>query len=457
MEAKGGKKKSSSSSLMYEVPLGYSIEDVRPNGGIKKFKSAAYSNCVRKPSRYFHNQLLLIAFFIVISLFKLRAVGDLSSRPGHIASFSSLLPHNHLIFCNTNSTQLGGIENWISASKWPVSKGMKSGWRSFSVSRLCLLTLIARVSGPSRAQIDEFLSAAECTIVDSLSNSALDSYVLSESSLFVYPYKVIIKTCGTTKLLRSIPVILKHAGTLSLAPISVKYSRGTFIFPGNQPSPHTSFTEEVVVLNNHFAKLFGKPGNAYVINGGNPAHDWHIYWSSVESITPLPLSVEMCMTNLDRERASVFYKNFEGPAKSMTDASGIRSILPGFDINDFEFEPCGYSMNSIKGKALSTIHVTPEDGFSYASFEFVDAIGSKKIKNAAELEALIDRVLDCFGPEKFSLAIHCDYSSLMAMLSLVREEWDVGLCMREIGGAGTLWWRLPDIQSQAAVVTMNGQ
>ncbi|GAB4828964.1 hypothetical protein Ancab_018624 [Ancistrocladus abbreviatus] len=51
MGSKGGKKKSSSNkSLMYEAPLGYSIEDVRPNGGIKKFRSAAYSNCVRKPS-----------------------------------------------------------------------------------------------------------------------------------------------------------------------------------------------------------------------------------------------------------------------------------------------------------------------------------------------------------------------------------------------------------------------
>lgn len=44
METKGGKKKSSSNSLIYEAPLGYSIEDVRPNGGIKKFRSAAYSN-----------------------------------------------------------------------------------------------------------------------------------------------------------------------------------------------------------------------------------------------------------------------------------------------------------------------------------------------------------------------------------------------------------------------------
>ncbi|CAA2967164.1 Hypothetical predicted protein [Olea europaea subsp. europaea] len=49
MESKGGKK-SSSKSLSYEAPLGYIIEDVRPNGGIKKFRSAAYSNCARKPS-----------------------------------------------------------------------------------------------------------------------------------------------------------------------------------------------------------------------------------------------------------------------------------------------------------------------------------------------------------------------------------------------------------------------
>ncbi|KAI3444072.1 hypothetical protein Pfo_000737 [Paulownia fortunei] len=53
METKGGKKRSSSSSrirIHYEAPLGYIIEDVRPNGGIEKFRSAAYSNCARKPS-----------------------------------------------------------------------------------------------------------------------------------------------------------------------------------------------------------------------------------------------------------------------------------------------------------------------------------------------------------------------------------------------------------------------
>ncbi|KAE8037564.1 hypothetical protein FH972_010145 [Carpinus fangiana] len=52
METKGWTKKSSSisGSKQYEAPLGYVVEEIRPNGGIKKFRSAAYSNCARKPS-----------------------------------------------------------------------------------------------------------------------------------------------------------------------------------------------------------------------------------------------------------------------------------------------------------------------------------------------------------------------------------------------------------------------
>ncbi|KAI3981242.1 hypothetical protein MKX01_041381, partial [Papaver californicum] len=41
-DQKGGKKsRSSSSSLKYEAPLGYCIEDIRPNRGIEKFRFAA--------------------------------------------------------------------------------------------------------------------------------------------------------------------------------------------------------------------------------------------------------------------------------------------------------------------------------------------------------------------------------------------------------------------------------
>lgn len=254
----------------------------------------------------------------------------------------------------------------------------------------------------SRDQLDEFLGPAECTIVSALSNQFVDSYVLSESSLFVYPYKIIIKTCGTTKLLLAIPPILKLAETLSLVVQSVRYTRGSFIFPGAQSYPHRSFSEEVAVLDSYFGKL-GSGSKALVLGRSDDPQKWHVYTASaaaIQSMNPV-YTIEMCMTGLDQEKAHVFYKNESCSAAVMTVNSGVRNILPESDICDYEFNPCGYSMNSIEGAALSTIHVTPEDGFSYASFE---AVGYDL--ETVRLSMLIERVLECFEPGEFSVAVH---------------------------------------------------
>lgn len=257
----------------------------------------------------------------------------------------------------------------------------------------------------SKSQLDEILKPAECTIVSSLSNDEVDSYVLSESSLFVYPYKIIIKTCGTTKLLLSIPPILDLADMLSLSVRSVRYTRGSFIFAGAQPFPHRNFSEEVAVLDSYFGKL-GSGSKAYVMGSDdNKEQKWHVYSASAESKNHLdPIyTLEMCMTGLDRKKASVFYKADASSAAAMTDVSGIRTILPDSEICDFEFDPCGYSMNAIEGGAISTIHVTPEDGFSYASFE---AVGYDF--RYLSLTQLVERVLGCFHPREFSIALHSD-------------------------------------------------
>lgn len=222
----------------------------------------------------------------------------------------------------------------------------------------------------TKSQLDEILAPAECTIVSSLANEDVDSYVLSESSLFVYAYKIIIKTCGTTKLLLAIPPILKLAESISLDVRAVRYTRGSFIFPGAQSFPHRHFSEEVAVLDGFFGKL-GSGSKAYIMGGSDEAQNWHVYCASADSVSPADsvYTLEMCMTGLDREKASVFFKQQTGSAAEMTVNSGIRKILPNSEICDFDFEPCGYSMNSVEGPAVSTIHITPEDGFSYASFE----------------------------------------------------------------------------------------
>ncbi|KAL1361061.1 hypothetical protein HN51_006430 [Arachis hypogaea] len=257
----------------------------------------------------------------------------------------------------------------------------------------------------SKAHLDEILEPAQCTIVSSLSNDDVDSYVLSESSLFVYSHNIIIKTCGTTKLLLSIPAILKLAGSLDMTVKSVRYTRGSFIFPGAQPFPHRSFSEEVDLLDSYFGNL-GSGSKASVMGDPDKSQLWHIYSACAEpkaSSEAAIYGLEMCMTGLDREKASVFFKENTDSAVMMTENSGIRKILPKSEICDFEFDPCGYSMNGIEGSAISTIHVTPEDGFSYASFE---AVGYDYEKTS--LSELIERVLACFEPSEFSVALHND-------------------------------------------------
>ncbi|KAL9225805.1 hypothetical protein vseg_001687 [Gypsophila vaccaria] len=291
----------------------------------------------------------------------------------------------------------------------------------------------------SKAQLDEILGPAECTIVDSLANESVDSYVLSESSLFVYSYKIIIKTCGTTKLLNSIPPILRLADTLFLDVKSVRYTRGSFIFPGAQSYPHRSFSEEVAVLDNYFGKL-GAGSKAIVMGSPGKPQKWHVYSATAETNYDDPVyTLEMCMTGLDKEKASVFFKSQSASAAVMTESSGIRKILPDSAICDFDFEPCGYSMNAIEGPAVSTIHITPEDGFSYASFE---AVGYDL--QVVDLNQLVERVLACFEPKEFSIAVHADtadkilaHNCSVNVTGYSREEGGI----EELGLGGSIFYQ----------------
>lgn len=254
-----------------------------------------------------------------------------------------------------------------------------------------------------RGELDAMLRAAECTIVAEMSNSELDSYVLSESSLFIYPQRMVIKTCGTTQLLCALPLLLEATGKLALKVSRVKYTRGTFMFPAVQPYPHGSFTEEVRYLEEYFGGL-GDGGKAFVMGSKGVFPNWHIYTATdhgVAAAEPV-YTLEMCMTKLARPSAEVFVKSSgleTGP--DMTKAASIDKMLPESSICDFAFDPCGYSMNGIEGGAHSTIHVTPEEGLSYASFE---AMGYNPWQ--VELPALVERVVGSFKPAVFAMSVH---------------------------------------------------
>lgn len=75
-------------------------------------------------------------------------------------------------------------------------------------------------------------------------------------------------------------------------------------------------------------------------------------------------------------------------------------------IDDYVFEPCGYSMNGILGGGFMTIHITPEAGFSYASVEL-----SGFSEASFDPRLLLAQITRIFRPGKMSVAMTVDLAS----------------------------------------------
>jgi S-adenosylmethionine decarboxylase len=197
------------------------------------------------------------------------------------------------------------------------------------------------------------LDLVNCKVLSIVESEDVDAYLLSESSMFVFPHKLILKTCGTTTLLCGLPRILEIATifggyqrstapptrgiAIAAAPYRVFYSRKNFLFPDRQHGPHRSWRDEVKSLD----KLF-LGGSAYMIGKMNGEH-WYLYLTEPHTMLTPPASpsqsdgsvetetkvlsfppaisgvkqggmceaedetLELLMTDLDEENAKQFY------------------------------------------------------------------------------------------------------------------------------------------------------
>lgn len=188
------------------------------------------------------------------------------------------------------------------------------------------------------------LDEVHCKVLSIVNSEHIDAYLLSESSMFVFPHKLILKTCGTTTLLAGLKSMLRiaavHAGFpfhnvdslddehVAATPYRVFYSRKNFLFPDRQLMPHRSWGQEVKFLDDMF-----EHGSAYMVGKMNGDH-WYLYITSPGAAsaptspgaanlrrkipTGLPSAfmgaaesndetLEILMTDLDPENAKQFY------------------------------------------------------------------------------------------------------------------------------------------------------
>lgn len=253
---------------------------------------------------------------------------------------------------------------------------------------------------------EEVLDVIKCQIISSTKNKWFDSYVLSESSLFVYPYKIILKTCGTTLLLKCVePLLSIAANECDLLPEFIFYSRKNFLYPEKQMSPHTSLNEELELLKQYFE---GGECHTY---GSHTGDNWVFYYADLDGMCEKGIlhndqTFEIMMTHLDKGIMEQFFSNednFMNP-KEVTRSSGISELIPGAVTDEKMFEPCGYSVNGLSDDAYFTIHITPEDHCSYVSFE-TNASHKKYTR-------LANNVIETFKPGKFIITLFVDSDAL---------------------------------------------
>lgn len=263
-----------------------------------------------------------------------------------------------------------------------------------------------------RDALDAICAAARCTILSVVSNSQLDAYVLSESSLFVYKHKMILKTCGTTTLLRCLHVLLRATGQLGLELEWLGYSRKNYTFPDNQIFPHSSFEEEFQFLKKH-PHLSARLNGAGYLLGPITGDHWLFYVANKcqREYLATERTINIMMFDLDPAVASTFYLDACPTGRDQTKTSGICDLVPGAIIDDRAFEPCGYSMNAILYGSYTTVHITPEPECSYASFETNNPLKS--------YGALINNVLATFRPGRVVVTMTADEEGLRDLTDTV--------------------------------------
>ncbi|KAJ3965764.1 S-adenosylmethionine decarboxylase [Lentinula raphanica] len=299
---------------------------------------------------------------------------------------------------------------------------------------------------------EEMLAIVKCQVLSVVNGAEMDAYLLSESSLFVSPHRIILKTCGTTLNLLGLPRILDiaadHANMHSV--YQCFYSRKSFMFPERQLGPHRDWQQEVQFLDNIFRN--GAAYNVGKVNGDHwllymttPSNDLGAPRSSSHSVPPPVIehvfpdyTIEILMSDLSPEARQPFFSTFSSPdtpsshALSLSQNLGVTDIFPPHltTLDAYSFSPCGYSSNALikwgedpffsssnitdgssPTEGYYTIHVTPEEGWSYASFECnvplhpTRSASAPDVKSIPDLKTLVQRVVSIFQPGRLSLTL----------------------------------------------------
>ena len=242
---------------------------------------------------------------------------------------------------------------------------------------------------PLRNKSDTFWSdicrKADAHIISRLSNSFCDSYILSESSLFVWNHRLLMLTCGKTSLINVILHLLKKSKPSDVELLF--YQRKNEFFPYSQK---TSFMDD-------FKKVSKKiKGNAYCFGVPDEHHFYLFHSEDQRPSGPSDRTIEILMYDLDDSIKNLFFQ--ASSAGEIKNYLGLDRIFNNAQVDDYIFKPVGYSLNALIDKdQYYTIHVTPQEPGFYVSFETNSMEGS--------VQDITDQIISLFKPLSFDVIV----------------------------------------------------
>lgn len=231
---------------------------------------------------------------------------------------------------------------------------------------------------------EKLVETAGAQILSEVSNDSMDAYLLSESSLFVYEDGLTMITCGRTQLISAVEMLMNTYPAEDID--AFFYERKHEVFARYQAS---HFYEDVLKLNKWFdgeAMRFGHED------------DHHLFlYSTKKNYSPRKddHTMEVLMHGVSDDQVKLFRKDLGD--QTLLQTSQIDTLVSG-KVDDYLFDPCGYSLNAIDKDNYYTIHVTPEKIGNYTSFE-TDA------KSFDEQFQLAEKVVRVFRPNAFDLVL----------------------------------------------------
>lgn len=224
---------------------------------------------------------------------------------------------------------------------------------------------------------------AGAKVLSKISNEVCDAYLLSESSLFVWDDRITMITCGRTTLVRAVTYLLDTIPSADLDFLA--YERKNEFFPHRQ---QTDYFADTAALNSRVK------GKSYRFGAPDEHHLYLYHLDRPYKPQGVDNTLEILMYNLQGQATEIFSCN--QTIERIRELTKLDAIFPGFLIDDYLFEPCGYSLNAIRGNEYYTIHVTPEAVGSYVSFETNVRLGNR-------ISTALRNVVEVFQPRSFDV------------------------------------------------------